>query len=152
MEMIVKSLFHHKKMSVGILGVIFFLIVVIPSGSVVGQQVASPVQEPGNSPDQDISLREEPKAHTWTVPCEREDGTQGIFRVSSKVTDKESPLDLESTTETVDKVENPPSPNIKEPASAEDPKDEDPFGNPTLKCGRLLTLLAIFATADSQTH
>ena len=144
-----KSLISHHKISVGILGVVFCLVVLIPSGSVIGQSAVSHVQNPEVSAGEDPSLEGNPKAHTWRVPCEREDGTQGIFRISSKVTDEDSPLNFESKTETVEMAEMPPTPNIKEPTPVA--PEEDPFGNPTLKCGRLLTLLAIFGTAESQT-
>ena len=149
MDIIVKILSHSYQVSVGILGIALCLSVVIPGEIVLGQEVGSHVQESemvaGKNPNPGKL-----KAKRWTVPCEREDGTKGIFRVSSNVTVEVSSLEFESDAEADDMVAKPPSPNLHAEISEEDSEDEDPFGNPTLKCGKLLTLLAIFASGEFQ--
>lgn len=124
------------------------LIAVIPSGSVLGEQLGSEGQKFGMHAEQDLVLGVEFKPQKWTVPCERDDGSQGIFLVSSKVPDVMSPQNLEQPAEVEEMPEAPPSLNMNNAASVE-PEDDDPFGYPKLKCGKLLTLLSIFATTDS---
>ncbi len=121
----------------GISGVAFCLSVLFLNGSVLGQQVSSQVA---------------PKPQRWTILCERDDGTQGVFRVTSKVTNEvSSPLGPAKSAETGEATPESPSPEIEDETSA-NPGEDDPFGNPTLKCGRLLTLLAFFGTAESPAH
>ncbi len=147
MVIIVKKPSQYDRVSIGLLGVALCVFAVIPSGSVLGEEVVLQVQESKVGMAQASGVRAKSKTHKWTVPCEREDGTQGIFRVSSNVTDEDSSLDLETNTESAEIAEKPPTPNIQDPVPSE--SEEDPFGNPTLKCGRLLTLLAIFAHGKS---
>ncbi len=148
MVMIVKKPSQYDRVSIGLLGVALCVFAVIPSGSVLGEDRVSQVQESKVGEEQTSVVRAKSQTHKWTVPCEREDGTQGIFRVSSNVADENSSLDFETDTESAEIAEKPPTPNIQAPVPSE--SEEDPFGNPTLKCGRLLTLLAIFAHGESQ--
>lgn len=150
-----KRLSCNLKISLDVLGVVFCLLIASATGNVFGQETTSQTTESNGVSEKSSTPPEKAHGKRWTVHCEREDGSQGLFRVSSDVTDEASPLDLESNPEskpeTGPMVEKPPIPNIEiEPAAA--PKDEDPFGSPTLKCGRLLTLLAIFASSELAGH
>lgn len=147
MVMMLKKPSQYDRVPLGLLGGVFCLLAVIPSGSVFGEQGVSQVQESKVSEDKDLKVGGESKTQRWTVPCEREDGSRGIFLVSSKVPREASSLVLDEKVE-VNAIEKPPTPNLtdRSPVSAE--SEEDPFGNPTLKCGRLLTLLAIFASGE----
>lgn len=148
--MIVNTVSCHHQVSAGILGLTLCFFVVIPSGNVIGQEIVSQFQDSEAAAGKASTARPTLKAQRWTVSCEREDGTHGIFRVSSNVPDEASLLDLEPGTNTPDMVERPPSPNLKIENPTEDLEHEDPFGTPTLKCGRLLTLLAIFGSGEFQ--
>ncbi len=148
--MIVNTMFGYHPVSTGILGLTLCFFVGIPSGSVIGQEIVSQFQDSEVAAGKASIARPTLKAQRWTVSCEREDGTQGIFRVSSNVPDEASSLDLGPVTNTPGMVERPPSPNLKIETPTEDLKHEDPFGTPTLKCGRLLTLLAIFGSGEFQ--
>ncbi|MEC4672803.1 MAG: hypothetical protein VST68_01315 [Nitrospirota bacterium] len=88
------------------------------------------------------------KPKTWTVYCERKDGAKSKFTVSSELSEqisaslKEDSAQKSSTKGTSKKE--------KEIALDASSKDSDPFGESTVKCGKLLTLLAIFATVHKQ--
>ncbi|MDT7043159.1 hypothetical protein [Candidatus Nitronereus thalassa] len=148
-----KRCFCKFEVSLDVMGVVFCLLVSSATGDVLGQETSSQAtQSEIATANSAISLGKS-NGKRWTVHCEREDGSQGIFRVSSDITDEASPLDIESQPAAPQVAKAPPTPKPKiesEPAVA--PKDEDPFGSPTLKCGRLLTLLAIFATGESSRH
>jgi len=149
MVMMLKKPSQYDRVPLGLLGGVFCLLAVIPSGSVLGEQGVSQVQESKVEEGKNLKVGGESKTQRWTVPCEREDGSRGIFLVSSKVPRESSSLALdEDETVEVNAIEKPPTPNLTDPSPAPAESEEDPFGNPTLKCGRLLTLLAIFASGE----
>jgi hypothetical protein len=144
-----KSLSRKFKVSLDVMGVVFCLLIPSATGHVFGKEASSQTTESKVVSEKSTIPPGKSHGKRWTVHCEREDGSQGLFRVSSDVSDEASSLDLESQPAAGQVVENPPTPKI-ETESAPALKDEDPFGSPTLKCGRLLTLLAIFAIGESQ--
>ena len=139
---------NHRSLPKGILALVFGLFLLSNAELALSQEGSSPEEGLEAATSQAGNENAELKPKKWTVPCEREDGTQGIFQVSSNVPDENSPLDLEANPTNGEMAEKPPAPNLQLEASVEESDDEDPFGSPTLKCGRLLTLLAIFASAE----
>ena len=147
MVIIFKWLSRPFQVSLGILWAIFCFLLFMLTGSAFGKQASSHVEESKEVSVEAKNAKSKAKPRSWTVHCEREDGTQGIFRVSSNVNDDASPLEPKPEAGTEEQAQEASSATTEEaPAN---PDDEDPFGNPTLKCGRLLTLLSIFATAES---
>ncbi len=147
MPMILTRLSRTLQVTLGMAGAVLVVSVFCLSGSVMGQQAASLIEESEIHAETSATPSVEAKARRWTILCEREDGTQGIFRVSSNLPDDASPLKGQLPVEMGEESTESSS----QPLEDEFPEvpDEDPFDDPTLKCGRLLSLLAIFATAES---
>jgi len=90
------------------------------------------------------------KPKTWTVYCEREDGAKSKFTVSSELSEQISAsLKENASKKSSTKIK---SKDAKEIVLDVPSKDSDPFGESTVKCGKLLTLLAIFATIHKKTQ
>jgi len=148
MRRIVKGLSHPFQVSVGLVWAICCCLVFIATGSVFGKQPSSPMDESKHISAVQGHAKGKPTPRRWTVLCERDDGTQGIFRVSSNLYDSSIPVPSTVQGEPQEGVQDASS----EPTGSEstmNDEHEDPFGSPTLKCGKLLTLLAIFATAEA---
>jgi len=143
MDMFTKWLSRNLHIPLGISGVAFCLSMMFFTGSLLSQQAPSLAED--GTLDQSGKAPVETTPQQWTILCEREDGTQGVFRISSKLTNTPSPLEPALPAEIVPAQEHSPQ-EMKEESPA---IDEDPFGNPTLKCGRLLTLLAFFGSAET---
>jgi hypothetical protein len=137
---------RHLPTVLGLSGATLCLSVFFLTGNALGQQGSAPVVE--KAMEQSGQAGAEAKPQRWTILCEREDGSQGVFRVSSKLTDKPEPLEPTLPVETHQATQDSPAPEIEdEPSSME----EDPFGDPALKCGRLMTLLAFFGRQEFST-
>lgn len=88
------------------------------------------------------------KPKTWTVFCEREDGAKSKFTVSSELSEQISAsLEENSGQDSHKDLKSGDAKEIFLDASSQNP---DPFGESSVKCGKLLTLLAIFATVHKQ--
>lgn len=147
MVILFKWLSRPLQVSVGLLWATFCFFLFIATGSAFGKPGSSHVEDSQEMSVEAGNSKAKAKPRSWTVHCEREDGTQGIFRVSSNVKDQASPMELESKAEKEEIPQEASTQKVEE--SSPNPDDADPFGSPSLKCGRLLTLLAIFATAES---
>ena len=88
------------------------------------------------------------KPKTWTVYCEREDGAKSKFTVSSELSEQIR-ASLKKNSEQDSHTESK-SGDEKEIVLDELSQNSDPFGESTVECGKLLTLLAIFATIHKQ--
>ena len=149
MIMITNWLSRNIQVSLGMVWVVLCLSVFSLIGSMLGPQVPSHAEESEISIDQSAHDRVATKPKRWTILCEREDGSQGVFRVLSNLTDKASPLDPASFAKTGETIKESSSQNLED--EIPETLDEDPFGDPMLQCGRLLTLLALFRTEDTLT-
>ena len=149
MVMITKWLSRNLKGALGMLGVALCLLVFSLLGNVLGQQTTSHPEKSEVASDKSAKVSVETKRQRWTIICEREDGTQGVFRILSNLTDETSPLERTPHAELGEATKESSSQEMED----ENPAipDEDPFGNPTLHCERLLTLLALFGTEDTLT-
>ena len=136
------------QVSVGVLWTAFCFFLFFATGGAFGKQASSQVEESKEVSVEAGNSNGNIKSRSWTVHCEREDGTQGIFRVSSNVHNESSPQEVESERQT-EKVAHKATSESDGKTASPKADYEDPFGSPALKCGRLLTLLAIFATAES---
>ena len=136
-------------MSLGMVWVVLCLSVFSLIGSMLGPQAPLHAEESEVSMDQSANDRVATKPQRWTIICEREDGTQGVFRILSNLTDETSPLERTPHAELGETTKESSSQEMEDETPAI--LDEDPFGNPTLHCGRLLTLLALFGTEDTST-
>lgn len=148
MVTVFKWLSRPLQVSLGVVWALFCFFLFIATGSVFGKQGSSQVKESKEVSVDVGNMGEKPKPKSWTVHCEREDGTQGIFRVSSNLPQNASTGDPNAKAKAEKATQQAEAVTMENEAPA-NPDDEDPFGSPTLKCGRLLTLLAIFATAES---
>ncbi len=149
MVMITKWLSRNFQVSLGMLWVALCLSVFALIGSVLGQQTSSNAEESEVASDKSAKTNVETKRQRWTILCEREDGTQGVFRILSNLADEASPLEPMPHSETGEATKESSSQEMED--EIPETLDEDPFGNPTLHCGRLLTLLALFGTEDTLT-
>lgn len=144
-----KWLSRNLKVALGMLGVALCLLVFSLLGNVLGQQTTSHPEKSEVASDKSAKVSVETKRQRWTIICEREDGTQGVFRILSNLTDETSPLERTPHAELGETTKESSSQEMEDETPAI--LDEDPFGNPTLHCGRLLTLLALFGTEDTST-
>ena len=149
MVMITKWLSRNLQVVLGMLWVVLCLSVFSLIGSVLGQQTTSHAEESEVASDKSAKVSVETKRQRWTIICEREDGTQGVFRILSNLTDEASPLEPMPHSETGEATKESSSQEMEDETPAI--PDEDPFGNPTLHCERLLTLLALFGAEDTST-
>jgi len=150
MVMIIKWLSRNFQVSLGMVWVALCLSVFALMGSVLGQQTPSNAEESEVASDKSAKTNVETKRQRWTILCEREDGTQGVFRILSNLNGEASPLEPMPHSETGETTKESSSQEEMEDEIHET-LDEDPFGNPTLHCGRLLTLLALFGTEETST-
>lgn len=132
-------------------GLALCLSVLFLTGSLLSLQAPSHAEISTVAFDPSTSPPEEFKPQHWTIRCEREDGTQGVFRVSSRLTDQPAPIEDALPPQSV-LPQEPPAPNLgnKTPETFDDPFG-DPIGDPSLECGRLLTLLSLFGTPETST-
>ena len=149
MVMITKWLSRNLKVVLGMLWVALCLSVFSLLGSVLGQQTTSHAEKSEVASDKSAKVSVETKRQRWTIICEREDGTQGVFRILSNLTDETSPLERMPHAELGEATKESSSQEMEDETPAI--LEEDPFGNPTLHCGRLLTLLALFGTENTST-
>ncbi len=149
MVMITKWLAHNLQVALGMLWVVLFLSVFSLIGSVLGPQAPLHAEESDVASAKSANATVATKPQRWTILCERDDGTQGVFRILSNLTDEGSSLEPMSPAETGEATKESSSQEMED-ETPEIP-DEDPFGNSTLHCGRLLTLLALFGTEETST-
>ena len=149
MVMITKWLSRNLKGALGMLGVALCLLVFSLLGNVLGQQTTSHPEKSEVASDKSAKVSVETKRQRWTIICEREDGTQGVFRILSNLTDETSPLERTPHAELGEATKESSSQKVED--EIPETLDEDPFGNSMLHCGRLLTLLALFGTEETST-
>ena len=114
----------------------------------------------GTMNDQELAVHEESgqanpvsKPKTWTVYCQREDGATSKFTVSAELSDQLEALQNSAENKTPQKTPvSSPSKEGQEVVLDGTAQNLDPFEESKLKCGKLLTLLAIFATVHKQTQ
>ena len=114
----------------------------------------------GSMNDQELAVHEESgqanpvsKPKTWTVYCEREDGATSKFTVSAELSDQLEALQNSAEEKSRQKSKpDLPANEGQEVVLDRTAQNLDPFEESKLKCGKLLTLLAIFATVHKQTQ
>jgi hypothetical protein len=149
MVVITKWLSRNFQVALGMLWIVLSLSVFSLIGSMFGPQAPSHAEEFEVSIDQSASDRVATKPQQWTIFCERDDGTQGVFRILSNLTDEASLIDPVPFAQTGETSKEPSSQEMED--EIPETLDEDPFGNSMLHCERLLTLLALFGTEDTLT-
>ncbi len=149
MVVITKWLSRNLQVALGMLLVVLSLSVFSLIGSMLGPQAPSHAEEIEVSIDQSANDRVAAKPQRWTILCERDDGTQGVFRILSNLTDEASLIDPVPFAQTGETSKESSSQEMED--EIPDTLDEDPFGDPMLHCERLLTLLALFGTEETPT-
>lgn len=114
----------------------------------------------GSMNDQELAVHEESgqanpvsKPKTWTVYCQREDGATSKFTVSAELSDQIESIQKSQEFKSLQNARALQTPKEgKEIVLDGTAQSSDPFEESKLKCGKLLTLLAIFATVHKQTQ
>ncbi len=149
MVMITKWLSRNLQVAFGMLWVVLCLSVFSLIGNVLGQQTTSHAEESDVASAKSANATVAPKIQRWTILCERDDGTQGVFHILSNLTDEALLLEHMPHTEAGEATKESSSQDMED--EIPDTLDEDPFGNSMLQCGRLLTFLVLFGTEETST-